>query len=110
MSPAELSAKILAVAEYLEKDSAPSRAITASAVRTVLTEVRMAGKLTKFLDKDFEAAIHALDTLTERLSKAAKTLNPQDDARAIIENSVEGFQSLKTSLIAQFKDLSQTSI
>lgn len=110
MRPEELSAKLVTVAEFLEGSDRPSRAMVAAAIRTVLAEVRTAARVTKFVDKDFEAAVGALDAVTERLAKAAKTLNPQDEARAALEQSVEGFQGLKTALIAQFKDLSSVDI
>jgi hypothetical protein len=110
MRPEELSAKLVTVAEFLEGSARPSRAMTAAAVRTVLADVRQAARVTKFVDKDFEAAVRALEAVTERLAKAAKTLNPQDEARASLEQSVEGFRDLRSALLSQFKDLSSVDI
>jgi len=110
MRPEELSAKLVTVAEYLEGADRPSRSMVAAAVRTVLVQIRTSGKVTKFVDQDFKAAVHGLDALIARLSKAAKTLNPQDEARGAIEQSVSEFQSLRSALVDGFDGLSGVEI
>ena len=69
-----------------------------------------AGRVTKFVDKDYAQGMHGLDQLIERLTKAAKTLNPQNEAKAAIEHSVSNLQKLKAGLSEEFNELANIDI
>ena len=71
---------------------------------------RVAGKVTKLVDRDYAAAMHGLDGLIDRLSKAAKTLNPQDESRASLERAVEDFDALRSDLVREFRGLARVDI
>jgi len=109
MSPAELSTYLKSMASYIEEAPTPSlRAITAGLHRA-LQELQ-AGKVTKFVDKDYAQATHGLDSLIERLTKAAKMLNPQNESKATLEHSVGELQKLKAMLSEEFQALSSVDI
>jgi hypothetical protein len=113
MSPKELSTYLLSIASYIEKTESPSRKdILAGLVKATkaLEAGRVAGKVTKFVDRDYSAAMHGLEALIERLGKAAKTLNPQNESKATLEHSVAELQQLKAGLSEAFQSLSAVDI
>jgi len=80
------------------------------ALKGLNLENRTAGKVNKFVKNEFSMAMKGLDSLIDRLQKASKTLNPQDDAKQSLEHSISGIQGAKASLIDQFGLLSQIDI
>lgn len=71
---------------------------------------RNAAQVSKFTGKEFATAINGLEMLLDKLSKAAKTLNPQDEARAQIEQEISMIMSLKGDLIRSHKELGRVDI
>lgn len=96
----------------IERSDAPRlsavRAELSSIVATL--EGRQAGKLQKFMDKDFEAALSGLDNLIQKLSKTSRTLNPQDEAKGEIESSLTDLHKLRSSLSRTVSDLESVNV
>jgi len=109
MNPQELSTYLKSVASYLEEAKTPSRkAIVAGLVRA--SKSLNAGQITKLVDADYSDTMHGLESLIDRLGKAAKTLNPQNESKATLEHSVSELQSLKASLSEFFQNLSNIDL
>jgi DNA repair ATPase RecN len=114
MSPQDLSKYLQSMAAYLEETKSPSqRAVLAGldrAIKELGQAPRQAGRVTKFVDKDFAQATHGLENLIERLSKAAQTLNPQNEAKSELEHRVGELQKLKAALSKEFQELANVDI
>ena len=114
MNPQELSTYLKSVASYLEEAKTPSRkAIVAGLVRvskSLNARQIKAGQITKLVDADYSDTMHGLESLIDRLGKAAKTLNPQNESKATLEHSVSELQSLKASLSEFFQNLSNIDL
>ena len=115
MTPQELSIYLKSVASYIEEAKTPSRKAILSGLNRASRsleagKVTKAGRVTKFVDKDFSTAMHGLEALIERLGKAAKTLNPQNESKATLEHSVAELQGLKAGLSEAFQSLAQVDI
>ncbi len=109
MTPQDLSTYLRSVASYIEEANPPSRRAIQAGLRRAIEEL-VAGKITKFVDRDYAAATHGLDSLIERLTKAARTLNPQNEAKAKLEHSVGELQKLKAQLSEEFQELASVDI
>src|SRR5512135_1790572 len=109
MGPTELSTYLQSVAAYIEGAPSPSRRAIVAGLQRAMRQVQ-AGRVTKFVDKDYAQAMHGLDSLIERLSKAAKSLNPQNEAKAKLEHSVSDLQKLKAGLSEEFQELATVDI
>ena len=109
MGPQELSTYLQSVASYIEESPKPSRRAILAGLQRAMRQLQ-AGKVTKFVDKDYAAAMHGLESLIDRLTKAAKTLNPQNEAKAKLEHSVSELQSLKAGLSEEFRELATVDI
>jgi hypothetical protein len=113
VNPLEASKSLRALADGVDRANRPSRAKVAAEIRKILDSVsppRTAGKLTKFTEPDYKAALGGMSALIDRLGKAAKTLNPQDDARAEIEQKIQELNSLRGAVIQTFKGLESVEI
>ena len=106
MSPENLQTKIVKIAEYLESQEKPRQAMTAASVRLLLTEIRTANE---GADANFRAAINDLRVLISNLRKSARTLNPQDEARAILEEAVSKLSAVLGVVVHEFKYISQNT-
>ncbi len=109
MGPQELSTYLNSVASYIEETQKPSRRAIVAGLQRAVRELQ-AGRVTKFVDKDVAAVSHGLDSLVEKLTKAAKQLNPQSEAKGALEHSVANLQKLKAGLSEQIKELSLIDI
>jgi hypothetical protein len=109
MSPQDLSKYLQSMAAYIEESKTPSQRAIVAGLERAMRELE-AGKVTKFVDKDYAQGMHGLDSLIERLTKAAKSLNPQNEAKAAIEHSVSNLQKLKAGLSEEFQELAKVDI
>ena len=109
MTPQELSIYLKSVASYIEEAKTPSRKAILSGLNRASRSLE-AGKVTKFVDRDYSTAMHGLEALIERLGKAAKTLNPQNEAKATLEHTVAELQGLKAGLSEAFQGLAQVDL
>jgi hypothetical protein len=109
MGPQQLTKYLQSVAAYIEETPSPSRRAIVAGLKRAMHELQ-AGKVTKFVDKDYATAMHGLEALIDRLTKAAKTLNPQNEAKAKLERSVSELQSLKAGLSEEFRELAAVDI
>jgi hypothetical protein len=109
MSPQDLSKYLQSMAAYIEESKTPSQRAIVAGLERAMRELQ-AGRVTKFVDKDYAQAMHGLDALIERLTKAAKSLNPQNEAKAKLEHSVGDLQKLKAGLSEEFNELSSIDI
>lgn len=98
MTPQQVSIALRQIADSIEVSGKPSRAAVASSIQKVLESVHTAGKLTKFVERENHAAVHGIQQLMERLSKVAKTLNPQDPAKADVDSAIERLKSVEVSV------------
>jgi len=113
MSPQDLCYHLRAVAAYIDNSPEPAVHKVVEGLQTALKMMpgnKTAGTVDRFVDKDYAAAMHGLDTLIERLSKASKTLNPQDEAKLQLDRSIADFQSMKATLAEQFSNLGDIDI
>ena len=109
MEPQELSTYIRSMAAYISETDNPSRQAIAAGIRRAIQELQ-AGRVTKFVDKDYSQATHGLESLIERLTKAARTLNPQNESKAQLEHSVGELQKIKALLSERFQELANVEI
>jgi ABC-type phosphate transport system auxiliary subunit len=109
MDPQELSTYLKSMASYIEEAKTPSRRAIVAGIQRAVQELQ-AGRVTKFVDKDYAQAMHGLEALIERLTKAANTLNPQNEAKSQLEHTVGDLQKLKAGLSEQFQSLAQVEI
>jgi uncharacterized protein YpmB len=113
MSPQELSKYLNSMASYLEEAKVPSQRAIVAGIERAMKELqlsRQAGRVTKFVDKDVAQAMQGLDELVEKLSKAAKSVNPQNEAKAALEHAVSNLQKLKAGLSEEVSELSRIDI
>ena len=115
MGPREVAEHLRAIANYIEREQDPRKDLVRNGISGVLTSMedyqkRQAGQVTKFVGPDYAAADKGLGVLIERLSKAAETLNPQDDARGALEAAVDQFKGLRDSLKSGFDSLKSVEI
>lgn len=111
MNPTEISAHLRAVADYVDRSPEPSREKVAAHLGRLVDGLdRVAGKVTKFVNKDVNAAAAGLDALIAQLTKAAQTMNPQDEGRAELESAVKRFQGLKDGLMQTVKGLEKVDV
>lgn len=108
MEPIDISKSLISIANYIENDRHPSIVTVRDEISHVL--VSLAGQFTKFVHKDYEVASNGLGILIDKLSKAAKTMNPQDESREAIESVVDHFQDLRKSLKSGFDSLKSVEI
>lgn len=112
MEPSVLSEHLKKLAGLIDRSEAPS----AKAVRAELEHVvaslegRQAAKLNKFMDKDFEGAVEGLDNLIKKLTKTSQTLNPQDDGKAEIEESLTVLHQLRSSVKSTVEGLGSVNV
>jgi soluble cytochrome b562 len=109
MGPQQLTKYLQSVAAYIEETPSPSRRAIVAGLQRAMREMQ-AGRVTKFVDSDVAQATHGLDALVEKLTKAAKSLNPQSEAKAALEHSVANLQKLKAGLSEQIKELASIDI
>lgn len=110
MSPQELSSLLRSMAAYLEETPNPSQRAVIAGLNRAIGGLQVAGKVTKFVDRDYADAMHGLDRLIEKLTKASKTLNPQHEAKSELEHRVSELQALKAGLSEQFKEMALIDI
>jgi ABC-type phosphate transport system auxiliary subunit len=109
MEPQELSTYLRSMAAYINETDKPSQRAIASGIRRAVQELQ-AGRVTKFVDRDYATATHGLEALIERLGKAARTLNPQNESKAQLEHSVGELQKIKALLSEKFQELANVEI
>lgn len=112
MTPQELSAELVRIADAIGSSKRPSRAAVVARLSACAEAVRprKAAQVSRFLSKEFADAMSSVDRLIERLGKVARTLNQQDEARSQIETSVQSLMGLKTSLSAELRALSRVQV
>lgn len=83
-----------------------------SLVRTAarVAAAREAAQVSRLVSREYRSAAAGLEALIERLTKTARTLNPQDKSRAAIEASVESLQALLAAVGAELKSLEHVSV
>lgn len=112
MEPSVLSSHLRQLAALIDRsENPPLRAVRAEIASVVSKlEGRQAGKLQKFMDKDFELAIKGLDNLIKKLSRTSQTLNPQDEGKAEIESSLTELHKIRLSILRNIEGLSQVNV
>jgi hypothetical protein len=110
MTPDELVVYLKSVASYIETTPKPSQRAVVAGLHRAFKEIHQAGKITKLVDRDLSTAMHGLEALIERLTKAARSINPQSESKAPLEHAVSNLQALKAGLSEEFQSLSMLEI
>ena len=106
MNPKELSRDLLAIAEYMDGIDRPSYAMTVASIRIIDAKLKVAAKVSEVVKTEFDSTIQQVGSLIDRLTKIAKTLNPQDESRSELESSIAGFKSAKSDIMSIYGSLS----
>lgn len=80
-------------------------------IHTVLASLdKTSAQVSKFINREYVTAINGMDRLIEKLQKASRTLNPQDESREVIESSLEELREARGVLMNEYKGLGRVSI
>ena len=112
MEPSELSEHLRKLAGLIDRSESPSAKSVAAELKHIVAglEWRQAAKLEKFMDKDFEGAVEGLDNLIKKLTKTSRTLNPQDEGKAEIEESLTALHQLRSSVKKTVEGLESVNV
>ncbi len=118
MNPSQLALRLRKIAGMVDRSEAPSVAAVAAELASVAAELEdtppgrevQAAKLKKFMGDDFAEALGGLDGLINSMDKVSRTLNPQDEAKATIEDGLTAIHKLRNALAKAIQELEPVNV
>lgn len=113
MNPDQAVGALRALEQYLKDDRNPDRSKVASELLRIRESVlgsRTSAQLGKFTKKEFDIAFGGIQSLVDKVTKATKTMNPQDPEKKEIEGWTRDLLRIKDEFSASYKGMSNLNL
>lgn len=113
VKPEEASRSLHEIEHYLRTTPFPDRTRVASRLRRIRDSIvgdRVAAQVGNFTRHELNSAVHGIQALTDKLQKAARTMNEQDPGRKDLEREIGLLTDMKGELLNSYKSVSALNI